>query len=55
MDLVLAFFSFLAQQPVLLGSINLLTLLSFGRDGTLFLAKILRREPALTSCSGLFF
>lgn len=46
MDLVLAFFSFLAQQPVLLGSINLLTLLSFGRDGTLFLAKILRREPA---------
>ena len=44
MDLVLAFFSFLSQAPVVVGSINLLTLFSFGREGTHFIAKKLRRE-----------
>lgn len=44
MDLVTAFFSFLSQAPVVVGSINLLIFFSFGKEGTLFIAKKLRKE-----------
>lgn len=46
MEVVIAFFIFLSQEPVLVGSINLLTFLSFVRGFTLSIVKRFLKEPS---------
>lgn len=45
-ELVNAFFVFLSEAPVLVGSINLLTSLSFGKEVTCSIVKTFRKKPS---------